>query len=87
MRQEATEGRSAAAPVQEGGEAAVGAQRGCARRARRGAARLRPQGTEGRSAAAPAQGARRQGTEGRSAAAPAQGGEAAPTQEGGGARG
>jgi hypothetical protein len=56
MRQEATEGRSAAAPVQEGGEAAVGAQRGCARRARRGAARLRPQGTEGRSAAAPVQG-------------------------------
>ena len=30
MRQEATEGRSTAAPVQEGGEAAVGAQRGCA---------------------------------------------------------
>jgi len=52
MRQEATEGRSTAAPVQEGGEAAVGAQRGCARRARRGAARLCPQGTEGRSAAA-----------------------------------
>jgi hypothetical protein len=55
MRHEATEGRSAAAPVQGG----------AGQQARRGAARLRPYrggraaGTEGRSTAAPVQGAAR----------------------------